>query len=291
MKVININDKQYPKNLLKIKRPPKTLYVIGNEKLLNNNSIAIVGSRKCSFYGIKHAKEFSKALADKNITIISGLALGIDTIAHETAQKCKGKTIAVLGCGLNNIYPKQNEELFKQILENDGCIISEYEPEEKIDMKNFAQRNRIISGIADAVLVIEATNRSGSTITGRLGLEQGKNVYCLPRDLGNLKGAGTNHLIQKGAQLVIEPKDILEQFGIENEKMPKILGYKTKNIKQNQMPQEYKKIYDYISYIPQNIQFISRRSGITISEVTQKLIILELQGYIKSMPGNFYVKT
>lgn len=168
MKIIKTTDSKYPKRLLEIKNPPEKLYVEGNEELLNNDSLAIVGSRNCTEYGIKYAKEFASKISRNNITIISGLAIGIDAVAHEASKDNKGKTIAVLGSGLKNIYPKENKELFNQILENGGCVISEYGPDEKINMKNFPTRNRIISGMAMGVLVVEAGYRSGSTITGRL---------------------------------------------------------------------------------------------------------------------------
>lgn len=167
MTIIKITDNIYPKRLLDIKNPPKQLYVEGNTELLNNNSLAIVGSRKCTSYGIKYAKEFASKISKNNITIVSGLAIGIDTIAHEFSKDSIGRTIAVVGCGLDQIYPKANEELFNQILENDGCIISEHPNGTRVDTKNFPKRNRIISGISMGVLVIEAKYRSGSTITAR----------------------------------------------------------------------------------------------------------------------------
>lgn len=167
MITIKITDNKYPRRLRDIKNPPKQLYVEGNTELLNNNSLAIVGSRKCTSYGIKYAKQFASEISKNNITIVSGLAIGIDTVAHEFSKNFKGKTIAVMGCGLDQIYPKENKELYKQILEDGGCIISEYVNGTKVDTKKFPKRNRIISGISMAVLVIEATYRSGSTITAR----------------------------------------------------------------------------------------------------------------------------
>lgn len=282
IKIIEKEDESYPKQLLKIKQPPKKLYLLGDERLLQNPSLAIVGSRSCSEYGIKHTKEFAKKIAEAGITIISGLALGIDTVAHEAAQNCTGKTIAVVGCGLNCIYPKENKELFKSILENGGCIISEYEPNEEINMQNFPKRNRIISGLAEGVLVIEAGYRSGSMITGRFGLEQRKKVFCIPRDIGTAKGVGTNELIQKGAKLVIKPQDILQEFGIKDEKKEEKKEIEISET--THIPKEYINIYQFTSYTPQNIQYFAKRSGLKIAEVTQKLIMLELQGYIKSMP-------
>lgn len=306
IKLIKKENENYPKQLLEIDNPPEKLYLLGNESLLQNTSLAIVGSRNCSEYGIKYAKQFAKEIAKEGITIISGLALGIDTVAHEVAQKYKGKTIAVVGCGFNYIYPEENKDLFKSILENDGCIISEYEPNEPIDMRNFPKRNRIISGLANGVLVVEAGYRSGSTITGRLGLKQGKKVFCIPRNLEVSKGLGTNELIQKGAKLVTCPQDILQEYGEKYVKQEKRSITKINkpckkqndrkiNLKQKvdeiiHIPNDYMTIYQFISYTPQNIQYFANRSGLKIAEVTQKLIMLELQGYIKSMPRKLLCK-
>lgn len=288
IKIIDKNCSDYPKNLKDISNSPDKLYVLGNEKLLNNRSIAIVGSRKCSEYGVKYAKKFAKEISKEGITVVSGLALGIDSVAHEFSKGEKGKTIAVVGCGLNYIYPEENKELFYSILKNDGCIVSEYEPDIEVDMKNFPKRNRIISGISDGVLVIEASYKSGSTITGRLGLQQNKKVFCIPRGLEDSKGKGTNDLIQKGAKLVTSASDIFAEYEnwninceIEKSKEPNI-SMKNETIKH--VPNEYMHIYQLISYTPQNIQYFAVKSGMKIAEVTQKLIMLELQGYIKSMP-------
>ena len=239
MKIIKNTDNNYPKRLLEIKNPPPKLYVEGNDKILNNTSLAIVGSRKCTEYGIKYTKEFTKTLVEYNLTIISGLANGIDTIAHQETIECKGKTIAVLGCGFNNIYPEENKELYENILKNDGCVISEYEPNKKVDMRNFPKRNRIISALSIGVLVIEAGYRSGSTITGRYGFEQNKKVFCLPRDIDITNGIGTNELIQKGAILVTKPEEILEELQIANFSKEENYIEESKN---NKIKKEYKEI-------------------------------------------------
>lgn len=288
MEVIKREDKAYPKRLLEINNAPKKLYVEGNAELLNNNCLAIVGARNCSEYGIKYAKEFAKEIAEHNITIISGLALGIDTVAHEISKDCIGNTIAVLGCGFNYIYPEENQELFKQILAKGGCIISEYEPDEQVNMKNFPKRNRIISGISNGVLVVEAEHRSGSKVTGRYGIEQGKNVFCLPRDIGVTRGVGTNELIKMGAKLVTSPKDILSEFGIVCSQNEDIAETKDEKVK---IAEEYIDIYNYITYNPESLQNIAKQSGLGIVEVMQKVTMLELQGYIKNLPGNYYVRT
>lgn len=295
MKIINITDNMYPKKLLDIKNPPKKLYVEGNEKLLNNTSLAIVGSRNCSEYGIEQAKRFSKIISRNNITIISGLAIGIDTIAHETAKQYNGNTIAVLGSGLKKIFPEENKKLVKEILERNGCIISEYNPDEDVKMKNFPKRNRIISGISIGVLVIEAAFRSGSTITAKYGFEQNKKVFCIPRDIGVSNGIGSNNLIKNGAILVTKPEEILENLNIkyeENNIMPETEEITIQNEKNKEITlgKQYKDIYNLISYTPQNIQQISIKSKLEISEINQRLTILELQGFIKNLPGNNYVR-
>ena len=273
MKVIKNTDVMYPKRLLQIKNAPEKLYIEGNVTLLNHTSLAIVGSRNCSEYGINNTKKFAKEIAKNDVTIVSGLAVGIDTVAHEVSKECKGKTIAVLGCGLNCIYPSENKKLVEGILKNEGCIVSEYEPEEKINMKNFPKRNRIVSGMAMGVLVIEA----------RYGFEQNKKVFCLPRDIGVSNGIGTNELIRKGAILVTKPEEVLQELEITYEK--ESIELTTKIIKK-----EYQKVYDAISYVPQTIQEIKRKSHIDIIEINQQLMILELEGHIISLPGNRYMR-
>lgn len=287
MEVIEKGDKRYPKRLLNAGKPPKKLYVEGNTELLYKDSLAIVGSRKCTEYGVKYTKEFAKGISQKDIAIISGFATGIDSVAHEIASKYKGNTIAVMGAGFNNIYPEENKELLKQILKNGGLIISEYPPEKEVDMKNFPKRNRIISGLACGVLVIEAAHRSGSTITARNALKQGKIVFCLPRDIGESKGVGTNELIKQGATLVTSPDDILREFNVisTKERFSTVKEEKERDIKK-----EYLDIYNFITYIPINIEILAKKTGISISEINQKLTMMELEGYIKSMPGNNYVR-
>ena len=181
IKVIKLGERNYPEKLKYIYNPPKVLYVLGNDKILNHKAIAVIGCRDCSEYGKKIAYEFTKEFARKNTIVISGLARGIDTYAHKGVVSAKGKTIAILGCGLDIIYPPENIELYKQILKNDGAIISEYPLGTKPLKQHFPARNRIISGLSDGVLVIEAKERSGTLITVEHALEQGKDVYAVPR--------------------------------------------------------------------------------------------------------------
>ena len=167
MEILKSTNKDYPSKLLKIKDYPKTIYVEGNLDLFNKKSVAIVGSRGCSEYGKSQAERFAKELSKLGICIISGLALGIDTVAHINSMCEEGKTIAVIASGLNKIYPPENKVVAEKIIQNGGLILSEWEPNEDIDMSRFPKRNRIISGLADVILVIEAKYRSGSTITAR----------------------------------------------------------------------------------------------------------------------------
>ena len=181
IKMLTIKDEEYPKKLLNIYDPPVVLYVLGNSKILNNISIAIIGSRECSEYGKSIAKQFAYNLSKHNINIISGLAKGIDRYAHIGTIIAKNKTIAVLGNGLDLVYPKENATLLQDIIKNDGAIISEYVVGTKPEKKNFPARNRIISGLSNGVIVVEASEKSGTYITVDFALEQGKNVYAIPR--------------------------------------------------------------------------------------------------------------
>lgn len=215
MKIIKIDveDEKYPQRLLRTKNFPTEIYAIGNIELLNAKyTIGIVGTRKCTEYGRRVANEFGKELSSKGICIISGLAMGIDGIAHNVAIEEQGKTIAVLGCGLNYIYPPENEWLFHKILEKGGCIISEYPTNTKPEKSHFPSRNRIISGLSDAVLVVEANYRSGSSITAKYAKKEGKVVYAIPNTIYATEGIGTNRLIREGAVLVTKPEQIIENI-------------------------------------------------------------------------------
>lgn len=181
IKMVTIKDKKYPQKLYNIFDPPVVLYVKGNENILNNKGIAIVGSRSCSNYGKQIAKQFAYVLSKNNINVISGLAKGIDTYSHIGAIRAKKPTIAVIGNGLDIIYPEENGKMYKEIIQKGGAIISEYIIGTKPERMNFPARNRIISGLSDGILVVEAGITSGTIITVDFGLEQGKNIYAIPR--------------------------------------------------------------------------------------------------------------
>ena len=203
------NDKHYPIALKQIYDPPKELYCLGDIRLLNEPSISIVGAREATEYGKRIAKKLASDLSRRGVTIVSGLAKGIDSCAHEGSYNNLGKTIAVLGCGLDIIYPKENEELYKNIIKNGGLIISEFPLGTKPEKDNFPKRNRIISGISNGVVVVEAKERSGALITVDCALEQGKNVFAVPGNINSIYSEGTNNLIKEGAIPITSYKDVL----------------------------------------------------------------------------------
>lgn len=192
----------YPQNLINIYDCPKKLYVMGNIENLRRRCIAIVGTRNCTSNGAHNSKTIAYNLAKKDYVIVSGLAKGIDSFAHIGALCAKGRTIAVLGHGLDKIYPSENRELAKRIIQNDGTIITEYDTSTKIKKENFVKRNRIISGLSNDVIVIEAGQKSGALITAKYALEQGRNVMAIPGNINKKNSIGTNELIKNGAQIL-----------------------------------------------------------------------------------------
>lgn len=212
IEIITIKDKEYPDKLKVIYDPPIVLYIKGNINILNETSIAIVGCRLCTKYGENIAKKLAYNLSLKNINVISGLARGIDSCAHIGALIGKGKTIAVVGCGLDRVYPEENKKLFNEIVKSNGAIISEYIIGTKPLAKNFPRRNRIISGLSNGVIVVEAREKSGTLITVDFALEQGKNIYAVPGNIDNPNAFGTNDLIKQGAKVITRIKDVLEDL-------------------------------------------------------------------------------
>lgn len=285
IKVIKKEDKNYPKKLLKLKKPPEQLYIIGNETLLNKKSIAIIGSRDCTEYGYRQAVRFGKELSKNNICIISGMAVGIDSAGHIGAKDEIGKTIAVLGGGFYNIFPKENEKLFYDIINNGGCVISEYAPDVEANSKYFPERNRIVSALSDGVLVVEARHRSGTSITAKCAKELGKKIYCIPTNLEETTGVGTGRLIQNGAKLVLVPEDILIDLGFNIEE-------NSETLEENviEVDEQYHDIYNVITRIPMNINDIVKKSKKSMIEVNSTLTMLELIGAIKQVGVNEFVK-
>ena len=285
---IRIEDDNYPEQLRKIENPPKQLYLKGNIKLLDTSGIAIIGSRECTRYGEKMAKKFAKELSLYGLTIISGLAKGIDSFTHIGCIEGTGNTIAVLPSGLNNIYPQENIKLFKDILENNGLIITEYEENEEANSKKFLERNRIVSGLAIGTLVVEGGHRSGTSVTARLTKKQEKNIFCIPSSLENKKGITPNKLIKEGAFLVTEVGDIISKYPELKLKKQHINKVKKES---DSINKEYKDIYNCLDNEKAiHINEISKRLNLNINEVSYKLMMLELEDKIVSLPGNNYKK-
>ncbi len=283
MKKITINDFSYLQQLKQIKNPPNQLYYKGNIELLNSPGIAIIGSRGCTKYGEKMAKKFAKELSMYGLVIISGMANGIDSYAHLGALDGSKKTIAVLPSGLNNIYPKENTKLYEEILNNNGLIISEYSENEEAKYENFLQRNRIVSGLSIGTLVVEGGHRSGTSITARLTREQGKNVFCVPSNLDSKMSITPNRLIKDGAYLVTCVEDIVKQYPELNLNRIKVKE-KTKKV-----DKEYEQVYEIIEKNESiHINKIVKITGLTVSEVSYKLMMLELEDKIISLPGSVY---
>lgn len=290
---ISIEDDQYPDQLRRIKKPPKQLYLKGNTKLLQTPGIAIIGARTCTEYGEKMAKKFSRELSLKGLTIISGMAKGIDSFAHIESLQSTGNTIAVLPSGSNEIYPKENIKLYNKILEDNGLILSEYDENIKADSKKFLERNRIVTGLSIGILVIEGGCRSGTSVTAKLAKEQQKNIFCIPSSLENLKGITPNKLIKEGAFLVTELEDIISKY--PELKLKNITLKKQRQVKeeiQNKfINTEYKEIYEILNYDKTiHINEIVKKLNININEAIYKLMMLELEGKIALLPGNNYKK-
>lgn len=254
---------------------------------MNQNGIAIVGSRKCSNYGEKIAKKLAMELTEVGINTISGMAIGIDEITHSETIKNRGKTIAVLPSGLKNVYPPENKNLYNKILESGGLVISEYAPKEEATSKRFLDRNRIVSGLGICLIIIEAKYRSGTSVTARLAKEQGKKVFCVPSNLDSKYGIGTNQMIKSGAILLTGIGDIIENYpeiksDIVKQKRTNKTS-KTKNVKK-----EYMDVYKYVQTKSTDIEYIYNNVNMPIGDINFKLTMLELEGLIEKLPGGFY---
>ena len=219
---IVITEKDFPEELREISNPPAALFVKGNPRLIANPNflrIAMVGARNCSEYGARAAMAIGGGLAERGAIIVSGMALGIDTAAHRGALEVCGKTVAVLGSGILNIYPSSNRGIYEKISE-EGAVVSEFPPDLKALAYNFPRRNRIISGLSKGVLVVEAGMKSGSLITVDYALDQGRDVFAIPGNINSVFSKGTNFLIKQGAKIVLRPSDVLEEYGLFEEDKP-----------------------------------------------------------------------
>ena len=273
--LITLADVQYPPLLLQIGSPPPMLYVIGEPSLLRHRGLAIVGSRNATPQGAANARNFAKAAALSGLSIISGLALGIDTAAHQGALDAGGLTVAVLGCGADTIYPRSNVSLARTIAER-GAIVSEFPLGTAPMPTNFPRRNRIISGLCEGCLVVEAALASGSLITAKLAAEQGKEVFAIPGSIHSPHSRGCHALIREGAKLVESAQDIMLEL----------------NLPVNATAQGSlvpgSALLQYIGYDPCTLDDLVTRSSLPAESVTATLLTLELNGRVGRLPGGWY---
>lgn len=291
VEVLTLMDADYPDLLKEIPDAPIVLYVRGDKYILNSPSIAVVGPRLASMYGLSVAEKFSTELAEAGIAIVSGLAKGVDTSAHRGALKAKGKTVAVLGCGLLEMYPPENESLAREIVKN-GAIVSEF-PMTMPPLKyNFPQRNRIISGLSLGVIVAEASYKSGALITSRFALEQGREVFAVPGKVDNPNAAGVNNLIKQGAKLIMSVEDVLEELVVH------LKPYTLKPAPTEAAPAAIKNLTEEERQVslclgkqPSHIDQIAAACGRSMDWIGSKLLSLELKGIVKQLPGKFFTLT
>lgn len=285
IKIITMYGEDYPENLKNIYDPPFLLYIKGELKKEDNLAVAIVGSRRASLYGLRTAERLAGELARCGVTIISGMARGIDTAAHRGAVAAKGRTIAVLGNGLASIYPPENKNLAEDIVRN-GALVSEFPMQMPPHKGNFPQRNRVISGLSKGVVVVEASRKSGSLITANFALEEGREVFAVPGCAGSAASAGTNNLIKEGAMLVEDARDILEEFNLP---LPVAVGAASGR-EQELTDSCQKSIYNLLSDEPLDIDNIIDVVSIEPKQVKTTLLNLEMRGIIKQLPGKLYVR-
>ncbi|MBQ1257907.1 MAG: DNA-processing protein DprA, partial [Clostridia bacterium] len=273
----------YPARLLEIYDPPPTLYVRGNADLDFEKAFAVVGTRTPSFDGRKTASAFTETLSENGVTIISGLARGVDTIAHESCLNAGGKTVAVLGCGLNRMYPPENAELAERILSSGGALISEMLPDEGPQKWSFPMRNRIIAGLSEGVLIVEGRKTSGAMITAACALDASREVYAIPGSIYASLSEGPNHLIQNGAFPALSPWDILESRRWGTRPSEKKKSKVSAELNENE-----KFIVEKLKIQPLSFDEISNMSQFSTQELNSLLTMLILRGIIIKTPGNLY---
>lgn len=285
-KILTLLDPDYPSQLRQTNNPPLVLFVKGSTEVVSLPQIGMVGSRRITPYGRRHAKDFANQLSRAGLVITSGLAFGVDTIAHLGALEVNGLTIAVMGTGLSQIYPPQNASLALEIVEKGGALISEFPLTAGPKPYHFPRRNRIISGLSKGVLVIEAALKSGSLITAHHATEQGREVFAIPGPIQSSLSQGCHALIRQGAKLVETVSDILEELNIIYHPLavefspPLAIMPKT-------LTSSEQKIYEQIGVTVTSLDEIILRSGLTASEVSSILLILELQGHVQSVTGGY----
>lgn len=288
-RVVTYMDAAYPELLKAIHQPPMVLYVKGQELPAEGRFIAIVGSRNPSHYGIKVAERMGIGIARNGFGVVSGLALGIDAAGHWGCIQGEGFTVAVLGTGIDRVYPATNRKLMRRVLEN-GVAVTEFPIGTAPEPRNFPIRNRIISGLSKGVLVVEATRKSGSLITASFALDQGREVFAVPGSINSFKSTGAHFLIKQGAKLVENPEDIVSEINLRRpaENVPKEVPEASENhLDLNNLE---KKIYGLVGDYPVHIDEIVRMGDLDPAEVLSSLMKMELGGIVKQLPGKMFVR-
>jgi DNA processing protein len=287
-RLVTYTSHDYPKSLFEIPDPPPFLYVMG-ELRSRELSVAIVGSRRATTYGVMTTAKLAEALAGYGVCIVSGMARGVDTVAHKGALQAGGRSIGVLGCGVDKIYPPENRPLF-EAMAGRGCLISEFPLGTLPLAENFPRRNRIISGLSSGVLVVEAAEKSGSLITAQYALEHGRDVFAVPGNISCATSRGCNRLIKQGAKLVDCVEDILEE-------LPGHAGVYADTPLFQPPPRTFAltpkeaAIYELLARSPLHIDDIISQTELTAGEVSSMLLHLELKGAVASLPGTHYAVT
>ncbi len=285
--ILEQSEREYPAILKEIADPPWCLFCKGNTQVLRDDTlkIAVVGARKNTNYGKLTVNMIVPALAESGVCIISGLAYGIDALAHKKALDVNGQVIGVLGCGVDYVYPKSNASLYKAVIEN-GCLLSEYLPWEEPKPYYFPARNRIISGLSNGVLVIEAATKSGSLITARCALEQNRDVFAIPGPINSYCSGGTNKLIQSGAKLIMKSEDILEEYpgyALEEDQGT------SKKILESLEPDE-KEVFELISLGMTQFDDLINKTGLNASTLNYTITMLTLKGVIDVVGTQYQIK-
>jgi len=292
IKIICLKDSEYPKNLAQIHDPPPVLFVKGDLSVRDVVSVAVVGSRSASYQGLRFTKKLCADLAGYGIVVVSGFARGIDTAAHTGCIEGGGRTLAVLGCGLDIDYPRQNRELREKVVRN-GALITEFPLGTEPESKNFPARNRIISGLSLGVIVVEAGKRSGSLITARLALEQNREVFAVPGSVRSYRSLGPNWLIKQGAKLVERAEDVVEELapmlGVSlHEKTQQ--EEKSEPAASGSFSEDETKVLDLLNDEPMLLDDMVRILGMEVNVLAGILSKLELKGHVKQLPGKFFCR-
>lgn len=296
---ISIDDAEYPQILKTIHAPPHRLYINGSLKEEDSNAVGIVGSRRATRYGLEMAERLAFDIASYGVTVVSGMARGVDSAAHSGALKARGRTIAVMGSGHGHIYPPENKDLYAKIARN-GAVITEFEDAMEPLAWNFPIRNRIISGLSLGLIVVEAARNSGALITADYALEQGREVFSVPGKISSATSSGTNELIKDGAKLIQTADDVLEELKLHKVQAVSAdikdlidgkISKKTRAYVYNSLTDDEKKVYKILSDEPVYIDDVVEDSKVEPGRIAKVLLSLQIKRIIKELPGKNFVRT